>query len=134
MCCDTWRLTEQGVELAALGSIVLQSGGVCSQHHIPVLHLTGSLSTRLESELINLLLLGSIVHYNRSAPGLRHAADNNLVPIAYEQVAHRSRLHPSICRRVVQEALSLLSHHISGPHSLQVSMQGSFNDYISGYA
>ena len=54
---------------------------------------------------------------------LDSAADSNLASIAYEQVAHRSRLHPSVCRRVVQEALLLLSQQITGPHSLQVSME-----------
>lgn len=50
-----------------------------------------------------------------------HAADSNLASITYEQVAHRSRLHPSICRRVVQEAMVLLSQHIAGLGSIQVS-------------
>ena len=54
---------------------------------------------------------------------LGSTADNNLASIAYEQVAHRSRLHPSVCRRVVQEALLLLSQRISGPQSLQVSVE-----------
>lgn len=52
---------------------------------------------------------------------LDFAADSSLASIAYEQVAHRSRLHPSVCRRAVHEALLLLSQHIASPHSLQVS-------------
>lgn len=100
--------TGKGVELPALGSIVLQPGGVCSQQCTPVLHLTGSLRSRLEN--------------------------NNLAQIAFEQVAHRSRLHPSICRRVVQEALSRLGQHISSAHSLQVELPGVGWLYSEGRA
>lgn len=51
---------------------------------------------------------------------LKCFAGPDLANIAYEQVAHRSRLHPSICKRVVLEALSLLSQHIASSTILQV--------------
>ena len=48
------------------------------------------------------------------------AGANELAQLGYEQIAHRSRLHPSICKRIVQEALSKLAQHIAAPTCLQV--------------
>ncbi|DBA96759.1 TPA: hypothetical protein ACH3X1_015599 [Trebouxia sp. C0004] len=91
--------TGKGVVVPEVGCIVLQSGGVCAQQQsLPVLHLSNSLQGRFESP--------------------------DLVNIAYEQVAHRSRLHPSICRRVVQEALMQLNQHIASSSYLQVELPG----------
>ncbi|DBA93736.1 hypothetical protein WJX82_001647 [Trebouxia sp. C0006] len=89
----------KGVLVPEVGCIVLQSGGVCApQQFLPVLHLSNSLQGRFESP--------------------------DLASIAYEQVAHRSRLHPSICRRIVQEALMQLNQHIASSSYLQVELPG----------
>ncbi|DBA65927.1 hypothetical protein WJX79_009404 [Trebouxia sp. C0005] len=91
--------TGKGVVVPEVGCIVLQSGGVCAQQQfLPVLHLSNSLHGRFESP--------------------------DLSSIAYEQVAHRSRIHPSICRRIVQEALMQLNQHIASSSYLQVELPG----------
>lgn len=52
-CCNYVAVpVPQGVLLPSLGSLVMQSGGVCSEYQVPVLHLIGSLAGRLDSECV----------------------------------------------------------------------------------
>ena len=112
--------SNQGVLLPAIGSITLQSGGCCRQQpHIPVLHLSNSLGGRFESKE-KLRQKGMCMLSCPNANGCTLVAGPNLTHISYEQVAHRSRLHPSICKRIVQEALLQLSYHIGAPSHLEV--------------
>ena len=62
-----WCVFKQGVLLPEIGSIVLQSGGVCTQQQLlPVLHLSNSLGGRLEGKLIVRPYADSVVPYSCS--------------------------------------------------------------------
>ncbi len=119
----------QGVLVPEVGCIVLQSGGVCApQQFLPVLHLSNSLQGRFESMTSRICVQYVCIQgaflpvYEKYCLSI---AGPDLASIAYEQVAHRSRLHPSICRRIVQEALMQLNQHIASSSYLQVQRLNS---------
>lgn len=127
----------QGVVVPEVGCIVLQSGGVCAQQQfLPVLHLSNSLHGRFESatskKCVQFVCIQSVflpAFENRCLS----TAGPDLSSIAYEQVAHRSRIHPSICRRIVQEALMQLNQHIASSSYLQVQHLKESNTLFSMY-